>query len=283
MGKWLKVIAIIVVSSAALLYLAGWLCLETRVLMYHSVKPNANPKDKLSVSTHTFRQQMELLDTYHYSVIPLEALAMMLREKRPIPPKAIAITFDDTNEDTYLYAYPVLKAYDFTATVFVVTEYVGRPHKLTWEQIRRMQKSGLVSAGSHTISHSPLKGIKLVRILNREIADSKVIIEKMLGSPVNLFSYPFGECNAKLKNMVKDAGYDAAVVSRPWSSCVRDTYALGRFGIFEGSSTAFEVWLTMRELYIGALEFFKTVKSKLKLKACAREVLYADRLVFHAG
>ncbi|RJO65696.1 MAG: polysaccharide deacetylase family protein [Candidatus Omnitrophota bacterium] len=283
MGKWLKIIVGVILGSAALFFFAGWQCLETRVLMYHSVKPHVNPKDKLAVSTRTFRQQMELLDAYHYSVIPLEALAMMLRDKRPIPPRAIAITFDDANEDTFLYAFPVLRAYDFAATVFVVTEYVSRPYKLTWEEIRRMQKSGLVSVGSHGITHSALKGIKSGEGLKREIADSKVILEKMLGTPVRLFSYPFGEYNARLKNMVKDAGYSAAVASRPWGSCVRDTYALGRFGIFEGSRTAFEVWLTIRELYIGVLEFFKTVKSRLKINACARRAFYAGGFAFHVG
>lgn len=283
MIKWLKFTAGVIVFGGALLLFIGFQCQGTRIVMYHSLKPNASLKDKLTVSTHTFRQQMELLDSYHYNVIPLEALAILLREKKPFSPKTIAITFDDTNEDAYLYAFPVLKAYGFAATVFVVTEYVGKPYKMTWDEIRRMQKSKLVSVGSHTITHSSLKHTRSEASLKREIADSKTLIEKMTGQPVTVFSYPFGECNAKLKQIVRDAGYSAAVVSRPWSSCAADAYALRRIGVSEGNHILFEVWLAMREFYIGALEFFKSVKSKLTNWSFGRKTLSARGFAYNVG
>ncbi len=78
------------------------------VLMYHSVSNENNPiMHRLIISPKTFQRQMLFLKEHHYNIISLGELSNLLSEKKDIPAKTIAITFDDGYKDNYEYAYPV--------------------------------------------------------------------------------------------------------------------------------------------------------------------------------
>ena len=75
---------------------------------------------------------------------------------RPLPGRAVLITFDDGYLDFLTYAWPLLKSYGFSATVFLVTDEVGRSNSwdrvygeevplLGWKEIRQPQDVGLFS------------------------------------------------------------------------------------------------------------------------------------------
>ena len=78
------------------------------VIMYHHIDEHSK-ESRLSVSPESFRRQMEFLVRHKYNVVPLEGLIDLLKDKKKIPPKTIAITFDDGHLDNYTNAYPVLK------------------------------------------------------------------------------------------------------------------------------------------------------------------------------
>jgi peptidoglycan/xylan/chitin deacetylase (PgdA/CDA1 family) len=85
---------------------------------------------------------------------------------------------------------------------------------LTWEDVCEMAANG-ISFGSHTISHPILSTLPECRI-RQEIVDSKVVIEKQIGSPVIGFAYPVGrkpDFNDRVKAIVKEAGYKWAVTT----------------------------------------------------------------------
>jgi CelD/BcsL family acetyltransferase involved in cellulose biosynthesis/peptidoglycan/xylan/chitin deacetylase (PgdA/CDA1 family) len=85
---------------------------------------------------------------------------------------------------------------------------------LTWEHIREMQRSD-ISFGSHTLTHPVLSKLSAERA-EEEIYQSKKIIEERLGTPVNLFAYPFGkrhDFTAETKMMIKAAGYCCALTT----------------------------------------------------------------------
>ena len=55
-----------------------------------------------------------------------------------LPENPIMITFDDGYEDNYQNAYPILKKYGFTGTIFVITDFVSnQPNYLTWGTNKR--------------------------------------------------------------------------------------------------------------------------------------------------
>jgi peptidoglycan/xylan/chitin deacetylase (PgdA/CDA1 family) len=99
------------------------------ILAYHRVMPidalEAYPFDDqlISATPAQFDWQMRYLRE-HLNPVALSDLIAYLDEGAPLPPAAVAVTFDDGFADTYRYAFPVLKRYAIPATVFVSTGYV---------------------------------------------------------------------------------------------------------------------------------------------------------------
>jgi len=220
------------------------------ILMYHSVKPDAPPQDRLIVSVSTFERQMRFLRKNRYNVIPLQQLAELIKEKRRIPPRTVSITLDDGYKDNYVYAYPILKRYNIIATIFLIVNEVGRPDRLSWDEIAEMQDSGIVFFGSHTLGPEPLTNIKSDTQLKSEIFDSKQILQEKLKVKVGAFSYPEGRFNAKIRQMVIDAGYSVAVTTNPGRGYPNDDiFALKRIRISETSRNTLVFWLQTSGLY----------------------------------
>ena len=84
---------------------------------------------------------------------------------------------------------------------------------LTWEQIRTMHRAGM-AFGSHTLSHPILSRMKPAEA-EKELLESKRILEEQIGSPVKYFAYPFGQaadCGEAAQEVVR-CGYTAAVTT----------------------------------------------------------------------
>jgi hypothetical protein len=86
-----------------------------------------------------------------------------------------------------------------------------RKRLLDWEQILELQSLG-VRFGSHSLTHTDLTKLE-VRELDREVKESKFILEEKIGQPVEGFAYPFGYFNGRVITAVKDAGYKWAVTT----------------------------------------------------------------------
>ena len=95
---------------------------------------------------------MDYLAANNYSVISLSELLKGLRVGQ-LPLKPVVITIDDGFKSTFTLAYPVLKKYNFPATLFLYTDFIEKnSYSLTWEEIREMTKNN-IEIGSHTLSH----------------------------------------------------------------------------------------------------------------------------------
>lgn len=222
------------------------------ILMYHSVSPKARKENRLSVSVGTFERQMRFLKERKYRVLPLEELAGLIKEKKKIPARAVAITFDDGYKNNYTDAFPILKKYNLAATIFIIINEVGRSQndRLNWEEIRDMKDSGLVSFGSHTLGPEPLINIKSENEIRKQIFESKKILEEKLGCPVVVFSYPEGRFNDKIIQLVKDAGYKSAVATNPGKKIRNNNvYALKRLRVSENTGNLFTFWIQTSGFY----------------------------------
>lgn len=250
--------AIIVVF--VLIFLCGFLLADflrqkyvVPILMYHSISPIQNPYIKsLIVSPEAFQRQMRFLKNNRYNVLPLEALADLIREKKKIPPRTLAITFDDGYRDNYKYAYPVLKKYNLAAIIFVIVNEISRPQndRLSWDEVKEMQDSGLITFGSHALGAEPLVNIKARGDLKREIFESKKVLEEKLGRKVNTFSYPEAKFNDEIRQLVIEAGYKlAAAGSRGKKFANDDIFALKRVRISLSSDNLLVFWMKASGFY----------------------------------
>ena len=94
------------------------------VLVYHHVLPvSKNILDDVAIDSVSFNWQMRLISKV-FNVMSVER-ALELIDKGNLPPRAIAITFDDGYLDNYTEAFPILKRYGLTATFFLVGKAVS--------------------------------------------------------------------------------------------------------------------------------------------------------------
>lgn len=222
------------------------------ILMYHSVSPDAVPENRLSVSVISFNRQMHFLKRYNYNVITLEEFADLARKKEKIPPRTVILTFDDGYKDNFTYAFPILQRYGLRANMFIIVNEVGRPEgdRLSWDDIRIMRNSGLISFGSHCLGPEPLTNIESEEVRRREIFDSRKMLEERLGRRVTAFSYPEGKFNDRIKRMVMDAGYTVAVTTNPGKEFPNDDlFALKRLRISSTSDSLFVFWVESSGYY----------------------------------
>lgn len=207
---------------------------DVPVLNYHKVDVLNHA---LSVSPQEFEEQMEYLHKNEYNTITPDQLMAYLKYGKQLPDKPIMITFDDGYLDNYTNAYPIMKKYDFTATIFVVTNLVGHdPRFMTWDQVREMQQNGNVF-GSHTVNHQSLTNIGNEQVVN-ELSQSRDEITRQLGKPPKYFAYPTGTYNQKIEDIVRSTGYKAAfTIQYGQVGADSDLYALERIPIFKGQKT----------------------------------------------
>lgn len=226
------------------------------IIMYHQILANPKPEYRLAVSVKAFQRQMHFLKKHRYNVVPLETLADLIKEKKKIPRRTVAITFDDGYKNQYTYAYHILKKYNLPANFFIIINEVGRRNKwgirdrLSWKQIKEMRDSGIISFGSHCLGPEPLINIKLEQVIKKEISYSKKIMEEKLNQPITIFSYPEGKFNDKIRQLVIDAGYKLAVTTNPGKSFPNDDiFALKRLRISSTANNLFVFWIETSGYY----------------------------------
>ena len=235
------------------------------ILMYHSVKPQASAHNDLTVSTAAFQAQMHYLRKRGFQTVTLAHVAKAVRGEARLPRRSVVITFDDAYAALLDYAKPVLDLSGFIATVFVVGQAIGKHNfwddgkGLTREQcmsradLAELQGAGW-EIGSHGLTHCGLPGLAAAE-LQREVAESKSLLETELETSVEVFSYPFGAWDAGAREAVRQAGYVAACAISPGTpSVTADPWALRRayvkpsdsFGDFarkiSGWYLAFRAW-----------------------------------------
>jgi len=247
---------IIIVSLTIIIIIAflGYLrsLYQVPVLMYHSINPKSDSvMYRLIVKPESFARQMQFLKSHHYNVVSLKTVGRLIQEKK-VPPKTVAITFDDGYRDNYIYAYPVLKRLGIPATIFVIYNEVGRPQadRLNWDEIKEMQESGLITIGSHTLDHVPLVDIKSEAELRRQIIDSKKMFENKLKTSVDTFCYVGGMFTPHIKELVRQAGYKYAVTTGLGISYSNhDVYAIKRIRISSSSDNLLDFWVRVSGNY----------------------------------
>lgn len=86
---------------------------------------------------------------------------------------------------------------------------------LTWAQVREMEESGWVSFGAHTIHHPDLEHMLNPAEVEREVGESRTMLEQQLGHSVSIFAYPHGHIGDHGLHAVKVAGYKWALTVVP--------------------------------------------------------------------
>jgi len=217
------------------------------IMMYHRVLSEEGGELK-DVSVSNFDRQMTFLKKHNYNVISLEELVDAITNQKALPHNSVVITFDDGFADNYYHAFPILKRYGFPATIFIIPEIVGKGDFLTWDQIKEMEKYGIM-AQSHGLNGTYMLDISEAD-QEKEIKRSKKVIEAKLNHQISFFCYPMGGFTPRVQEFVREAGYrGACTTNRGYGRFNRNPYALKRIRFGDRSKSAVVLWTQLSGYY----------------------------------
>ncbi|WP_042474911.1 polysaccharide deacetylase family protein [Bacillus ndiopicus] len=186
------------------------------VLMYHHVLPDADNKKFRDVSAVTsvenFEAQMKWLSDNGYQTILLQDLEQFLNKEINLPGKVVAITFDDGLKSNYIYAYPILKKYNFKATEFLITSRLHLDktpdfnpdaiQTLSMEEVEAMKDIFDLQSHTHDL-HSAEDGKSHVLLKSYdEVKNDFLTGNDMI--PFQYMAYPFGQYKRKTIAILKE-------------------------------------------------------------------------------
>lgn len=187
------------------------------VLMYHSVAdegPAALARFRLTPAA--FASQMAWLRANGFHAIMSDQLERSIANRQPFAGRPVLITFDDGFQNFADHAWPILRANDLTAEVFLVTDLVGESAK--WDAVSgpptRLMDAGTVRRlaaegaffGSHLATHRAIDGLSSSD-LAAELLRSRMFIERWTGRPISAFAAPFSVTDRRLGRLAKESGY----------------------------------------------------------------------------
>lgn len=225
------------------------------ILMYHQVGEFAPMKAHRSTycDYRRFASQMAYLARFGYTVLSMDEVLTCLRGQNPIPPKAVALTFDDGYDSFYEYALPVLQQHGFPAMVYLISGMLGQPASwfahdgrdtpllMSAARVRELRRAG-IDFGSHSVSHAKLAEQNPQRI-REEVSRSKAELEDVLGEPGKHFCYPYGSHDLRAIEAVAEAGYESATTcARARATSADDPLTLPRKAISWGDNLVGFLW-----------------------------------------
>jgi peptidoglycan/xylan/chitin deacetylase (PgdA/CDA1 family) len=209
------------------------------ILTFHDIDDRPSV---ISVTPDVFQLSMRSLTEGGYKTIPLSRIVECIRKAEPFPDRAMGITFDDGYRSVYEKAFPVLREYGMTATVFLTIgsrknqglqerlPSLGGREMMGWPEIREMEREG-IDFGAHTLTHQDLTRLPSKRV-HVEVCDSKSMIEDKLGCAVTAFAYPFGHHDRRVREIVQ-AHYACACSARlGMATRTSDPFALERVDMY---------------------------------------------------
>src|SRR5437867_9250527 len=237
---------------------------QTIIFCYHRLVDKVRYPGT-EITPADFEAQMKLLKDSGITVISMQDFLAWKRGEKNIPPRCAVITFDDGWKSQYEVAWPIMKKFGYPLTLFIYCEGVrggslGGGEAITWEQLGDMRDNG-VDIQAHTATHQDLReghaitlvgaGVKRTRTrltgpqyeqwVRNEVVGSKELLEQRLGIKVNCFAVPFGSYNEHVKELARNAGYDAmfTVYGQP-ITFTSPMDSLGRYAIEANKPKVFE-------------------------------------------
>lgn len=201
---------------------------SSAIVIFHHVTDN--PKIKCSNCMLSEQQFLEFIESYEC----FDTVSNVI--KKPWN-KKIAITFDDGIEDLYTVAYPILKQKRIPFTAYIVSEFIGKPGYMSYEQVKNLADDPLVEIGSHGVSHASLTSLNRKQKVY-EINESQRRLEKLLHKEISGFAFSHGLYDEETLKLLGHYKYAVAVYNQPINLITRmRKYSLPRFNIDSDSYT----------------------------------------------
>src|SRR5262249_23977187 len=174
------------------------------------------------------------------------------------------------------YGLPELRSFGYPAAMFVPTAFIGEHNGFDadnepeeaicgWEELRELERCG-VSVQSDGASHRAFSGLRPAE-RGAELLRSRAALEDGLGKPVDVFSYPYGDCGPEpgtARRVLERTGYRAACLygGGPQRVPAADPYRVARLAV--GPDTDLPLCLAARPRRAAQRHGGSTVRSRRK-------------------
>ena len=185
------------------------------VLLYHhlvkeeDLTPAQRQNDSV-ISVEQFSDQMKFLYDNKYYTANLYELELYISGKLILPERTVVITFDDGYRSNTRYAYPILKRYEFQATIFLITNLIGVKENViehaSWDDLKKCGDVFNYHSHSHNLHRLQRDGQSVFLTSSSAAIAEDLLISKALISSSYL-AYPYGQFNRASKRGMTDAGY----------------------------------------------------------------------------
>lgn len=184
------------------------------ILLYHDISHQF--KDDYTISPANFASQMEYLYSHGYKAVSIKNLQKYLNRDDE---KIVLITFDDGYSSFMDYAFPLLRGYDFKATINIIGQYVGsymnyygnRP-MLSWDEYRYLIKSKIVDLGCHTYNMHVWRDGKGITAFSKKERENDLLLfqdifQKEIGRTTDILAWPYGIFDSESLEIARKAGF----------------------------------------------------------------------------
>ncbi|MDP5460552.1 polysaccharide deacetylase family protein [Alishewanella sp. SMS8] len=183
------------------------------MLIYHHVASDT-PRVS-SVTPDELRAHLSYFRDNNFQVIGLDVLIQQLTSGQPIADNAVVITFDDSYENNFTTAHPILQEFGYPYTLFIspgaIDQRIGPV--LTWPQVKQMSDDGVLIA-NHAMWHEHMATrnkdeteVAWLERMKQSILQAEQRIQEETGQQHKWLAYPYGEFNNALEDLVQQLGF----------------------------------------------------------------------------
>jgi peptidoglycan/xylan/chitin deacetylase (PgdA/CDA1 family) len=247
------------------------------ILTYHSLD---NGGSVLSTPPHLFAKQMQAVHDSGWRVVDLHTAHQALAAG-PQTDNLLALTFDDGFHNFVESGLPVLRHHAFPATMFLVTDYLGKSNDwpgqtaslqvqplLRWQQVAELASHG-TTIGSHTLTHPDLTRLPPATV-ERELRSSRLALEAVLQHPVDLLAYPYGAHSPAVRRIASRHYRVACSTQLGFGTPLGDAHAVNRLDVYY-----------LRNLELFRNLFSRRVRAYLQARRLLRDIRHALSLRLH--
>ncbi|MBA2251698.1 MAG: polysaccharide deacetylase family protein [Nitrospirales bacterium] len=168
------------------------------------------------------------------------------------------VTTDSSDRSVYEIFASGVQGHGLTGILFLMPPLMGRHGMMTWDQVRELDRAGLVIA-SHTLTHPWLPDLSEEELVC-ELCASKQALEAQIGHAVPAVAYPYGAFDERVKRVARQCGYTAAYSTAPGRGVADDDpFAIKRVTITDTTvANPLLRWLALSGYWVTAREFLLT-------------------------
>ncbi len=229
----------ILLHLAKLLILISFFCLTPRLyannvtLCYHEFGYSLD--NLYEVLPEVFQWQIKHIKQNNLPFVKINDLVKIYCSTYEVVNNNVLITIDDGSKSVET-VIPILRKENVFATLYIYPSVIDRKKPyFSKSDLNKLKNQDFIDFGCHSYTHIVLQNLDKAK-LQREVVNSKNVLENVLARKLTTFSYPYGMFDKNTKAMVKQNYKLAFGVNDGGNSLSTDKYNLNRFVVYKNTT-----------------------------------------------